>query len=114
MTAPTRGFGLVRPRPPSASAIARTRCWVSVACRALTYPQTILTRESIPPRHSSIPADGDLGAEEAGIGEDVGERLDPRGGLAHAQLAHHRAGRAGGWDGDGEHPQTTPAATSLL
>ena len=40
-TAPTSGFGLVRPRPPSASSIARSRCSWSVAWRVLTFNQTI-------------------------------------------------------------------------
>ena len=36
ITAPTSGFGLVRPRPPSASSIARSRCSWSVSGAGLT------------------------------------------------------------------------------
>src|SRR3954453_9623322 len=34
MTAPTSGFGVVRPRPPSASSIARAR-WTASVCRSV-------------------------------------------------------------------------------
>ena len=43
ITAPTSGFGLVRPRPPSASSIARARWAWSVSSGAVISPATILT-----------------------------------------------------------------------
>ena len=98
ITAPTSGLGLVRPRPPSASSIARARCSASVAWSVLTYAQTILTRKSIPPRRPSVAGDRDLRAEEmrVGAGHDVAERLHPRGGLADPQAGASRArSRAG-------------------
>src|SRR3954471_2437929 len=58
-TAPTSGFGVVRPRPPSASSIARARCTWSVCSSVVTTASPrILTREST--SAATEPADRDL------------------------------------------------------
>src|SRR3954451_21077013 len=58
-TAPTSGFGVVRPRPPSASSIARARWMWSVCSSVVKALRRILTGESTPAQS----ADGDLGTQ---------------------------------------------------
>ena len=99
ITAPTSGFGLVRPRPPSASSIARARCSWSVAWSVLTCAtDDIDSVNQSPTTARPSPVIGISRAEEVrvGAGDDVAERLHPRGGLADPQPAPSRGrSRAG-------------------